>query len=68
MKRTLMILAAALYMGMAATAAYAHHSHPYFYDPCKSVTIEGRVDSVQWKDPHWMTERRTQSTGWALPA
>lgn len=33
-------------------AALAHHSHPYFYDACKSVTIEGRVERVEFKDPH----------------
>jgi hypothetical protein len=37
---------------MAASAASAHHSHPYVYDWCKSITIEGRVESVNWKDPH----------------
>jgi hypothetical protein len=36
----------------ALSSAHAHHSHPYFYDPCKSITIEGRVESVQWIDPH----------------
>jgi len=51
MKRNAMTLAAAIWMG-TASAAYAHHSHPYFYDQCKSITIDGRVDSVQWKDPH----------------
>ena len=35
-----------------ASFAYAHHSHPLFYDQCKKVTIEGRVESVQWKNPH----------------
>lgn len=30
----------------------AHHSHPHFYDECKSVTIEGRVERVEFKDPH----------------
>ena len=52
MKRNLVILATATGVGMAASSAHAHHSHPYFYDQCKSITIEGRVDSVQWKDPH----------------
>ena len=52
MKRHVMILAVANYIGTTASAAYAHHSHPYFYDQCKSITIEGRVESVQWKDPH----------------
>jgi len=52
MKRHLVILATATGIGMAASSAHAHHSHPYFYDQCKSITIEGRVESVQWKDPH----------------
>ena len=52
MKRSFGILSAAIYIATAASPAVAHHSHPFFYDWCKSVTIEGRVDSVQWKDPH----------------
>ena len=52
MKRHLLILlATAICMGMAS-AAHAHHSHGLFYDPCKKVTIEGRVESAQWKNPH----------------
>ena len=35
-----------------ASSAYAHHSHPYFYDECKNITIEGRVERVEFKDPH----------------
>jgi hypothetical protein len=35
-----------------ASSAYAHHSHPYFYDECNSMTIEGRVERVEFKDPH----------------
>ena len=36
----------------SSVPARAHHSHPTFYDQCKSVTIDGKVDSVQWKNPH----------------
>lgn len=32
--------------------ATAHHSHPIFYDSCTSLTIEGEIESVQWKNPH----------------
>jgi hypothetical protein len=32
--------------------ARAHHSHPYFYDQCKTVTVEGRIDTIEFKDPH----------------
>jgi len=40
--------------------AMAHHSHPAFYDACKSVTIEGTVDSVQWKNPHVLIDLTTR--------
>jgi hypothetical protein len=42
----------ALVICAAASSALAHHSHLTFYDSCKPVTIEGRIESVQWKDPH----------------
>ena len=51
MTRNVLFLTTAIYLG-AASSALAHHSHPYFYDVCKMVTIEGRVESVQFKDPH----------------
>ena len=37
----------------------AHHSHGMFYDPCTSVTIEGKVESLQWKNPHTLIDIRT---------
>lgn len=53
MKRNVLIgLTTALCFCTAASTAYAHHSHPYNYDECKSVTIEGRVERVEYKDPH----------------
>lgn len=52
MKRRLTILAAAAGAILAAPSAQAHHSHPYFYDQCASITIEGRVESVMWQNPH----------------
>jgi hypothetical protein len=52
MKRHVAILFTAVGVGLAASASQAHHSHPYFYDQCRSLTIEGRIDSVQWRDPH----------------
>src|SRR5688572_27695035 len=62
-----MILATATGIGMAASFAHAHHSHPYFYDQCKSITIEGRVDSVQWKDPHtWIVVKLDDGTAYGV--
>ena len=53
MKRNALIgLTTAVCLCTAASSAYAHHSHPYFYDECKSITTEGRVERVEFKDPH----------------
>jgi hypothetical protein len=52
MRNALIGLTTAASLCTAASSAYAHHSHPYFYDECKSITIEGRVDRVEFKDPH----------------
>ena len=51
MRRTLVMLAVIFYVATMASAD-AHHSHPYFYDECKSTTIEGRIERVEFKDPH----------------
>ena len=48
----LVTLAVILYVGPLASSAYAHHSHPFFYDECKSITIEGQVERVEFKEPH----------------
>jgi hypothetical protein len=66
MTQRLAMLAAIL---SGATLAHAHHSHPYFYDECKSITVEGRVERVEFKDPHtWISIRRAgDSFSWALP-
>ena len=45
-------LAAAICTVTAASSAYAHHSHPLTYDWCKTLTIEGQVERVEYKDPH----------------
>ena len=51
--RPAVFVAAVLAVVLAASVpARAHHSHPIFYDSCTSLTIEGQVESVQWKNPH----------------
>ena len=70
MKRSAGILAAVICIGAAASSALAHHSHPFFYDACKMVTVEGRVDSVQFKDPHTLIslkldDRTAYTVDWA---
>src|SRR5262245_62454669 len=52
MKRNVMIYLATAICICTASSAHAHHSHPLFYDQCKKVTIEGRVESAEWKNPH----------------
>ena len=50
----------AAFLGIGALAivvagslpAGAHHSHPIFYDSCTTLTLEGEIESVQWKNPH----------------
>jgi len=71
MKRSLGILAA-LYLAMSASSALAHHNHLAYYDQCKSVTIEGRVDSVSFTDPHVkivlkLDDGSTYTVDWMTP-
>ena len=48
MRHRLAMLAVILYE--AGASASAHHSH--FYDECRSIAIEGRVERVEFKNPH----------------
>ena len=67
MKQRRVLLAVILYIGALASSAYAHHSHPYFYDECKSITIEGRVERVEFKDPHtWIVLRLDDGTAYTV--
>jgi Family of unknown function (DUF6152) len=67
MRRHLVILAVTIYIATAASSAYAHHSHPYFYDQCKSITIEGRIERVEFKDPHtWIFLRLDDGTAYTV--
>jgi len=65
MKR--LILAAAIYTITAASSTYAHHSHPLTYDWCKAVTIEGKVEKVEFKEPHSLISLRLDNgTLWTV--
>lgn len=57
-QRMLLMTAGTLCIAACASTAYAHHSHPYFYDECRNVSIEGRVESVEFKDPHTLIHLR----------
>jgi hypothetical protein len=52
MKHTVVIHLVTVSCLWAVSSAHAHHSHPNFYDQCRSRTVEGRIESVQWMDPH----------------
>lgn len=56
MKRHLTIhMAALLGFSLMARPAGAHHAYATYFDLCTRVTIEGQVESVQWKSPHvWL--------------
>src|SRR5688572_22246027 len=55
MKRHVAIpLATVPWITAAAFPVHAHHSYPLFFDLCTSMVVEGRVDTVEWKDPHVM--------------
>jgi Family of unknown function (DUF6152) len=67
MRRNLVILAVTIYIATVASSAYAHHSHPYFYDQCKTITIEGRVERVEFKDPHtWIFVKPDDGTAYTV--
>ena len=67
MRRNLVILVVTIYVASAASSAHAHHSHPYYYDQCKSITIEGRVDRVEFKDPHtWIFLKLDDGTAYTV--
>ena len=67
MRHRLVTLAVVLYLATLAPSAYAHHSHPYFYDECNSITIEGRVDRVEFKNPHtWIVLSLDDGTAYTV--
>lgn len=72
MKRGIGIFATALSIATATPSALAHHNHVAFYDQCRSVTIEGRVDSVQFTGPHAtivlrLDDDTTYTVDWMTP-
>jgi hypothetical protein len=67
MRRQLVMLAVIVHGATLASSADAHHSHPYFYDECQSITIEGRVEKVDFKDPHtWIVLRLDDGTAYTV--
>jgi len=52
-KNLLIQLATAAFCICAVVSlAIAHHSHGTFYDPCKSLTLQGSIERIEWKAPH----------------
>jgi len=49
------IPAAIIFLAMSS-AAYAHHSVAGFFDPGKTVEIEGVVKTARWRNPHTVFE------------
>jgi hypothetical protein len=59
MRRAVLVAAVLAVLVAENVPASAHHSHPSFYDSCTTLTIEGEVDSVQWKNPHVLIDLTT---------
>jgi hypothetical protein len=59
MKAALLGIVALAVVAAGTVRVKAHHSHPGFYDQCTSLTIEGAIDSVQWKNPHVLIDLTT---------
>jgi hypothetical protein len=56
-------LATVICLGAAASVTDAHHSYGTFFDLCTRLTIEGQVESVQWKSPHvWLDVKTDDGT------
>jgi hypothetical protein len=58
-RRGLLILTVTACIATAGSSAFAHHSHSIFYDQCTRITIEGRVERVEFKEPHSQIFLRT---------
>jgi len=52
MKRKVVIYLSVAISILTTSTALAHHSHALFYDSCKRITIEGRIENVEWRNPH----------------
>jgi hypothetical protein len=60
-RRTTLIIGAAL--GLAGSAAFAHHSFAMF-DNSKEQTLEGEVKDFQWTNPHiWIQVNVKDASG-----
>jgi hypothetical protein len=56
-------LTTAVCLCLPASVADAHHSYGTFFDLCTRITIEGQVQSVQWKSPHiWLDVKADDGT------
>ncbi len=67
LRRNLVIVVVTIHIATVASSSYAHHSHPYFYDQCRSITVEGRVERVEFKDPHtWIFLRLDDGTAYTV--
>lgn len=50
-RRSRVALAAAAFVSLLATAAYAHHSQSQF-EPEKTISVEGTLTKASWSNPH----------------
>jgi Family of unknown function (DUF6152) len=62
MTRTATRTALGTLAGLAlGSAAHAHHSYAQ-YDRCEAVTIEGKIERIEWTNPHIILSVKTDET------
>jgi hypothetical protein len=57
-----LVFVAAVAASSIAGDVYAHHSYAAF-DRCKPVALEGKIDKVEWVNPHIVIELRAKDAG-----
>lgn len=70
MSRFQILAAAAAVIGLATAPAIAHHAFSAEYDADKPITLQGKVTSMKWANPHaWIyldVETKGKVVNWAL--
>lgn len=69
MKQSILIALSMFFIG--CSAAYAHHSPFLYFDPTRSVIVEGTITGLKWRNPHVeftlsVTDQSGKQSDWLL--